>query len=120
MLFPTYAVPLITALPILVSTQALPFALEHVLSAQISITPSLPPIAVPGVTIAVKQITGGIVTGSAMNGTIISGLAYLTLYHNQTFDVPSIVLFGQTDDSQTFCISEMGVGTLTAQVTRIV
>lgn len=100
--------------------QALPFNFKHVFSAQITITPALPPIIIPGGAIAVEPITSGKISGCAVNGTIQSGFAYPSLYNNKTLDVPSIALYGTTSDNQTFYVSEMGVGTLSGQVTRIV
>ena len=81
---------------------------------------NLPTIAIPGWANVVEPIKGGTVNGSAVNGTIISGFAYPSIYNNRTLDVPSTSLYVRTGDGQTFYVSEMGVGTLAAQVTSII
>ncbi|TVY14993.1 hypothetical protein LARI1_G006931 [Lachnellula arida] len=117
--FAAWLLTMAAALSTTVSGNALPFSLKHVFSGQITIIPSLSPIYIPGGVKAVEQIAGGGITGDAVNGTIISGFAYPSLYNNKTLDVPSIVLFGRTDDNQTFYVSESGVGTMAAQITQI-
>lgn len=68
----------------------------------------------------VEPITCGVVNGSAVNGTVLSGFAYPSLYNNRTLDEPSVGLYGRTSDNQTFYASAMGAGTLAGQVVRLV
>jgi hypothetical protein len=102
------------------SKQSLPFGFKHVFSAQITISPGLTPINIPGGVTIIEPITAGTLTGSALNGTVLGGFAYPSIYYNQTLDIPSIALYGRTSDNQTFYVSEMGTGTVGSQVTRIV
>ena len=71
-------------------------------------------------TFVVEPITGGNITGSALNGTIQGGVAYPTLVSNQTVQDVTIVIYGVTDDGESFFVRESGVGASNSQVTRIV
>jgi hypothetical protein len=75
---------------------------------------------VPGGILINEPITGGTVSGSAINGTIESGFVHPLIDENGTFQVAIIDAYGTTDDGQAFYIHEEGVGANPEQVTRIV
>jgi hypothetical protein len=67
-----------------------------------------------------EPITGGTVSGSAINGTIESGFAHPLIYENGMLQVAIIDTYGATEEEQAYYIHEEGVGTEPEQVTRIV
>jgi hypothetical protein len=102
------------------SSPALPFSLTYLFSAHLSLGALFPPIPVPGGLQLISPILSGTVSGPAINATITAGLALPALYNNQTLQVPVIDLYGHTSDGVSFSIHEVGIGTPSGQVSRIV
>jgi hypothetical protein len=103
----------------------LPFNTTYVFSVAIGLgqppsTLSQKPITIPGGVVVPEPILNGTVSGPAFNGTIISGLATPAQYENQTLQVATIDLYGVSSDGYPFRIHETGVGSISAQITRIV
>ena len=69
---------------------------------------------------AVEPLLSGTITGPAVNGTITGGLAYPPVLYNQTLQVPNINIYGTTSDGYPFFATELGVGTPSEQITRLV
>jgi hypothetical protein len=99
---------------------SLPLSFTPVFHANLTLGKSSKPIPVPGGILINEPITGGTVSGPAINGTIKSGFAHPPIYENGTLQVAIIDVYGTTDDGQAFHIHEEGVGTNPEQVTRIV
>ena len=68
----------------------------------------------------VEPITGGTVSGSAINATVEGGIAYPVLYRNSTVELVDIVLYGNTIDEIPYLIQVTGRGLPTSQVTSLV
>lgn len=71
-------------------------------------------------TALVEPITSGTLTGPAINATIFGGTAYPTFYNNQTVEVPTLFIYGNTTDGYPFLAKGEGVGVATGQIVRIV
>jgi hypothetical protein len=98
----------------------LPLSFTPVFTANLALGKSSNPIPVPWGILINEPITGGTVSGPAINRTIESGFAHPPIYENGTLQVAIIDAYGTTDDGQVFYIHEEGVGTNPEQVTRIV
>lgn len=68
----------------------------------------------------VEPLVGGNITGPAVNATVTGGIAYPPVYNNGTLEVPQILVWGTTTDGYPFFVQEMGIGSITQQVTRLV
>lgn len=99
---------------------AAPFGLEYVFSVNLTIGSVSKPIPIYGGVTITETISHGIVYGPAINATIEGGAAYANIYENQTIQVPSINAYGMTSDGLPFTVQETGIGSLEAQMTRIV
>ncbi|KAK5242385.1 hypothetical protein LTR96_007222 [Exophiala xenobiotica] len=102
----------------------LPFNTTYVFSVAIGLgqppsTLTQNPITIPGGVVVPEPILNGTVSGPAFNGTIISGLATPAQYENQNVQVATIDLYGVSSDGYPFRIHETGVGSISAQITRI-
>lgn len=101
----------------------LPFQFQPLFAANLILGRPSQPIAIPGGILINEPITGGTVSGPAINGTVQGGFAHPAVYGNggaMRRQVPVIDVYGVSDDGESFYIHETGVGSLTAQVTRIV
>ena len=78
------------------------------------------PITIPGGVRVPEPILNGTVSGPYINATITSGLAAPEIYNNGTLQVAVIDLYGITTDGYPLHIHETGIGSPSAQVTRIV
>jgi Protein of unknown function (DUF3237) len=76
------------------------------------------PILIPGGYLVNEPITSGTVVGPSINATVQGGFAHPSVYG--ALQVPSIDLYGMTNDGQAFYIHETGIGSNAAQVTRLV
>ena len=103
-----------------ISPPNLPFGFEPLFTVRLNVGTILAPLAIPGGVLVNEPITGGTVSGSAINGTILSGFAHPSVYGNGTLQVPNIDVYGMTEDGESFYIHEEGIGFGSAQVTRIV
>lgn len=63
---------------------------------------------------------GGAISGPYLNGTVLSGLATPSVYEEGKLQAPIINLYGVLDDEYPFYLHEYGVGSPTAQITRLV
>ena len=54
-------------------------------------------------------------TGSALNGTVINGIAYPVLTNNLTTASVSLIIYGETDDKIPFIVTAEGIGASTQQ-----
>ncbi len=102
------------------ATPNFPFQFTELFTVNLSLGEIFNPIPIPGGILINEPITGGIVNGSAINGTVLGGLAHPSIYNNGTLEVPVIDAYGTTDDGYSFYIREEGIGSSSAQVTRIV
>ncbi len=107
------------------TASTLPFNTTYVFSVAIALgqppsTLTQKPITIPGGVVVPEPILNGTVSGPAFNGTILSGLATPAIYENQTLQVATIDLYGVSSDGYPFRIHETGVGSISAQITRIV
>ena len=69
----------------------------------------------------VEPLTGGNITGSAFNATILPGGAAVdTLTSNLTVASPNVEIYGQTDDGVPFFVQANGVGVPGTQFARVV
>lgn len=102
------------------ATPNLPFGFQELFKVQLSVGKILRPLDIPGGTLVNEPITGGTVSGPALNGTIISGFAHPSFYGNGTLQVNIIDVYGVTDDGKSFYINQQGIGFGTKQITRIV
>lgn len=102
------------------STPSLPFNFTQIFTASLALGNASSQIPIPGGALINEPIAGGSVTGSAVNGTIQGGFAHPPIYNNGTLQVAEIDVYGVTSDGQAFYIHEEGVGSNSAQVTRIV
>ncbi|KAI4142851.1 MAG: hypothetical protein LQ340_007200, partial [Diploschistes diacapsis] len=66
----------------------------------------------------VEPITGGNITGPMINGIIIGGTAIPTLYNNQTTEVASVMIYGNTTDGYPYIGRGEGLGLTTGQVAQ--
>lgn len=98
----------------------LPFNLTYLFTAELALGPPNAPITIPGGVRIAEAIVNGTVSGPALNGTIIGGLAVPAVYENQTVQAPIIEAYGASKDGVTFRLHEEGIGSPQAQVTRIV
>lgn len=101
-------------------TNSLPFELQPIFTANLVLGKPYQPITIAGGVLINEPITGGSVSGSAINGTIEGGFAHPPVYNNGTLQVPVIDVYGVSEDGESFYIHETGIGTMAAQVTRIV
>jgi hypothetical protein len=136
-----FASVLLALIPLLVSsspvwtttsstTPQLPFNFTYLFTATLNLGPPPPsaktdPITIDGSSpangvIIPEPILNGTVTGSAINGSITSGLAFPSLLMNGTIETPLIEVYGVTDDGAALYIHATGIGAPTGQVTRIV
>lgn len=97
-----------------------PFHLQPIFAANLVLGKPYPAIPIAGGVLINEPITGGTVSGSAINGTIHGGFAHPPVYDNGTLQVPVIDVYGVSDDGESFYLHETGVGSAAAQVTRIV
>lgn len=98
----------------------LPIQLQPIFTANLILGKPYAPIAIPGGVLINEPITGGSVSGQGINGTIQGGFAHPAVYENGTLQVPVIDVYGVSEDGESFYIYETGVGSIAAQVTRIV
>lgn len=105
-----------------ISSQGLPYDFQELFTVKLNVGKIQAPLNIPGGVLINEPITGGTVTGSAINGTILSGFAHPLVYGTGATQVqyPVIDVYGTTDDGQSFYIHEEGIGIGAAQVTRIV
>lgn len=103
-----------------VMTDELPFSFTYLFTAHLAIGAASKPIPVPGGVLIVEHILNGTVTGPAINATIEPSLATPSIINNGSTQVPIINVVGTTDDGFPFYISEAGIGSPSAQVSRIV
>lgn len=101
-------------------TPELPFNFTYLFTAHLSLGAAAKPIPIPGGVRIIEHILNGTVTGPAINATIDSSLATPSVTSNGTIQVPVINVVGTTDDGFPFYIYEVGIGSPSAQVTRIV
>lgn len=78
------------------------------------------PITIFGGVRVPEPILNGTVSGPYLNGTITAGLAAPAVYNTGTLQVPTIDLYGVTADGDPLRIHETGIGSPSAQITRIV
>ncbi|MCJ1380432.1 hypothetical protein MMC17_003535 [Xylographa soralifera] len=96
-----------------------PPTLTKIFTAYIKLGSPSEPIPVPGGVRLIEPISGGNITGPAINGTITSGLAYPPVYNNGTLQVAEILVYGTTTDGYPFFVQEAGIGSNAQQITRI-
>lgn len=123
LLLPLFITGGLTAPAPKISPKGLPYDFQELFTVKLNVGKILAPLSVPGGVLINEPITGGTVTGSAINGTILSGFAHPLVYGTGATQVqwPYIDVYGTTDDGQSFYIHEEGIGTgPSAQVTRIV
>lgn len=101
-------------------TRELPFNLTYLFTAHLNLGAVEKPIAIPGGVRVVEPIINGIVNGPAINATISPSLATPTIGNSSTLQRPVINAFGTTDDGFPFYLYESGIGSNSAQTTRIV
>ena len=59
--------------------------------------------------VAVPVLSNSTVSGPAVNGSILGGLAYPSLYNNLTLEFLEIDIYGRTADGYSFYVHESGV-----------
>ena len=100
----------------------LPFKLTYMFMVQIYPDLEYPtdPISVPGGFQRTIPILNGTIAGPVANGTIDSGIASQSLLDDNIVQVNVVQAYGHMNDGTAFAISELGIGTPQAQVTRFV
>ncbi|KAG8527888.1 uncharacterized protein KY384_006804 [Bacidia gigantensis] len=89
-------------------------------TADLTLGAALPPIDIPGGTRLLTPVTGGTITGPALNATVTGGTAYPLFRNKMTVEEPEIIVFGTTDKNGTFFGTLAGVGSPVDQIVRIV
>ena len=108
------------------SAASLPFTFTPAFTAKIKLGSPSHPISVPGGVLVNQATTGGTVTGSVLNATIQGGFAHPSDIKdegergNVTVQLPTIDIYGKTDDGEDLYLHEVGIGSPEGQVTRIV
>ena len=98
----------------------LPFNLTYLFTAHLNVAPATKPITIQGGVRVPEDILNGTVTGPVINATIYPGLAFPAVTENMTLQSPIIELYGITDDGVPLHLHQEGVGSPSAQMTRIV
>lgn len=101
------------------ASSALPFNFTYLFTASLDLGKPSNYITVEGGKLVNEPVAKGTVEGPGLNGTIQGGFAHPSVY-NGTLQVPTIDLYGITNDGESFYIHETGIGEVSAQVTRIV
>jgi hypothetical protein len=70
--------------------------------------------------IAVEPFINGTITGPAFNGTILGGIGSPRIYNQGTSQLPTVIIYGYTDDGVPFFVREDGIGSPSSAFTRIV
>lgn len=99
---------------------ALAFDYEYIFTAHLNLGKADEPIPIPGGVRVVEPILNGTVSGPAINATLGYSLATPTIVNNGTTQLPVINAVGATDDGQPLYLYELGIGSPSAQITRIV
>jgi hypothetical protein len=108
------------AIPVQSTGPAPAFNFEYAFTAHLNLGPAEKPIPIPGGMRVIEPILNGTVSGPAINATLGYSLAVPTVVNNGTTQLPVINAAGTTDDGHPLYLYEQGIGSPSAQITRIV
>ncbi|KAI9736627.1 MAG: hypothetical protein M1834_000831 [Cirrosporium novae-zelandiae] len=119
-----FVLPLLSLATPTSSSEAAPSTLpplEYLFRVSLNVDKPLNPIPIPGGEQLIEPIINGTITGPSLNGTIYHSIAYPTAYKigNETVQYPEILVYGQSNDGESFLVQEVGVGAGSEQWSRI-
>ncbi|KAI9733429.1 MAG: hypothetical protein M1834_003513 [Cirrosporium novae-zelandiae] len=101
-----------------VSSLAAP-QLTPLFTALLSVKPAAIGITVQGGEASIISITGGSISGPALNATVSGGLASASMLNNGTYQMEQIDFYGSTTDETPFFAAMTGTGDLTPLTSRM-